>query len=80
MSEITGNPHYEVLIKGYSVEDPHEHAIVQTEATLALTYEQHTANLLGLFMHIDRQGDMPDHASLLFNEIADRLGLRDRDE
>lgn len=50
---------------------------MQAEATMALAYEQRTANLLNLFRHIDRQGDMPDHAGKLFNEVAGRLGLQE---
>lgn len=61
----------------YDLEHDELPGVMQAEATMALAYERRTANLLELFRHIDHQGDMPDHAGELFNEVAGRLGLQE---
>lgn len=48
----------------------------QTQATLALVYEQRTATLLRLAIHQDRAGKIGD---AYFEQVASRLGL-DGDE
>ena len=74
MSGMKSNPHFAEHLIG----SPDERSVPVMLAAIA--YEQRTANLLNLYMHVDRQGDMPDEAGELFNDIANRLGLRDSDE
>jgi hypothetical protein len=47
-------------------------AVAHIEATLALAYEQRTANLIAVAVAQDARGVVGDR---YWNEVADRLGL-----
>lgn len=78
MSNLRGNPHYEVLAKGYTVEDPESAAIVQTEALLADTYATETANLLTFYNTHSLYESLDDADRLaIYKEILQRIGVKD---
>lgn len=70
-NRMPGNPHYRNLANGYSTEDDIEQSIVQTEALLAIAYEQKTANLIRFIEIIDDQTDLKHRIAAL----EQRLGL-----
>lgn len=70
-NRMPGNPHYRNLVNGYSTEDDIEQSIVQTEALLAIAYEQRTANLIRFIEVIDDQTDLKHRIAAL----EQRLGL-----
>lgn len=70
-NRMSGNPHYRNLAHGYSTEDDIEQSIVQTEALLAIAYEQRTANLIRFIEIIDDQTDLKHRIAAL----EQRLGL-----
>lgn len=75
---MKGNPHYEVLAKGYTVEDTHDHAIVTTEAIMAITYATETANLMTFYNTpnlVESLTSAERHA--LEQQIIERLGAKD---
>ena len=65
---MKGNSHFDLAQTAYTRSLP-DHA--QVQATLALAYEQRTANLLTLLQNANHQG-LAEH---LVDEIAPRLGL-----
>lgn len=85
MSHLPGNPHYEssygtlVRIEGKTMTFPESENVLrgaQVTATLALAYEQRTANLIA---HISLIGqvsemDMDDDLQEVNREILTRLG------
>jgi hypothetical protein len=47
----------------------------QAQATLALAFEQRTANLIAWHAFVERQGDLPDETADLAARILERMGL-----
>lgn len=79
MSTMNGNPHYERAVDLLNVPalenlTPEEEAAIRSEAqvnaTLALAFEQRTANLMQFL--VDQEGD---EARKLWTQVAARLGL-----
>lgn len=77
MSQLPGNPQYDNVIDNIvkngtnNVSDQKFCAMIQTQATLALAYEQRTANLIAYVAGIDdTSATIP-----VVNEIRARLGI-----
>ena len=69
---LPGNPHCGVLTNtGYTTETPEFAATCQIEATLALAFEQRTANLIAFY----GDGGQGEAYVELHNQIVARLGL-----
>jgi len=75
---LPGNPHYRNLEDGYSTRYPDEAATVQTEAILALAYEQRTANLIAA-ASFDAQSGYVIYGDHL-KRIDHRLGLNQNED
>lgn len=74
MANLPGNPHYaEAVTQMDVVEDMTIQEVIQAEATLAVAFEQRTANLISLA----QLGILPVTADDLA-EITGRLGSRVR--
>lgn len=69
MSTTPGNPHFREADRSELGEIP----FVQAQATLALAYEQRTANLIALATQNGRKASLAESY-----EIAERLGLPQR--
>lgn len=79
MSHLSGNPHYEssfgtlVRIEGKTMTFPESENVLrgaQVTATLALAYEQRTANLIAFLDHAD--GNLPAN---MYSAVMIRLGM-----
>lgn len=82
MNKLPGNPYSDEAQKtaayytGRNVEtDTDVIALGQMGATMALAFEQRTANLIAWHAFIDAQGDLPDHTAEISKQIQERLGL-----
>lgn len=73
---MKGNPHYNVLARGYAIEDSWDAAIVQTEAAMAIAHEQHTANLIAIYNTQNLYLSDADRIDLE-KTILQRAGLKD---
>jgi hypothetical protein len=71
--EVTDNYHMERAKSRLHNGTTNEVARAQAEATLALAYEQQTANLIALQAFYLAEGTGPSQSSL--DEIRERLGL-----
>jgi len=69
MSNLPGNPHAEAW------KDEHDGAWGMTQATLALAFEQRTANLLKVLELQGRMQDVTQAFNLSAFDVAPRLGL-----
>ena len=79
---MPGNPHAEAAQPIYSSHQTHEQVqeslvYTQREATLALAFEQRTANLIAYATAQDQRGVVGDR---YWEEVADRLGLGGDDD
>lgn len=79
MSNLPGNPFAEThTINGTITEDDGDWATAQ--ATLALAYEQRTANLLEVLELQGRMHDAQQAFNLSAYDVAERLGLGENNE
>lgn len=79
LSNLPGNPFAEThKVNGTLSEDDSEWAIAQ--ATLALAYEQRTANLLKVLELQGRMQDVTQAFNLSAFDVAPRLGLEPKPE
>ena len=77
MSHLPGNPHADAAREAYKNAANHR---AQIEATLALAYEQRTANLIALAqLCVSIDGPTVDLSEDL-HQITERLGLGDNNE
>lgn len=72
MSNLPGNPHANVNVDFADTNDGR----INGEATLALAYEQRTANLIA---YIETFGGGIDYDDI-WHEVGNRLGLGDNNE
>lgn len=81
MNNMPGNPHYEDYVKDLDADGPYDDAIMQLHATLALAFEQRTANLiaernyLGALPETEQGEGWLDALDNLQGQIDQRLGL-----
>jgi len=79
MSAMDGNPNYEIAdVNPQFLAGPEQAAFHQTQAILALAYEQRTANLIAAYQaEVTGTGRVKGIGAAIdrHNEILDRLGL-----
>ena len=72
MSNLAGNPHYEDYQLDLANAQDYDCATLQLHATMALVYEQRTANLIALMPLCVEQARLED----VVMQVMPRLGLK----